>query len=93
MLSKAKSNSASAYKKIVAFESQLRINEKLMDLKKVNIPEDSMLVIEEVLRSPNKLFRPKEFAELYEEDDLGKSINNLQSWLFEKFHALSKYEQ
>jgi DNA polymerase-1 len=93
MLSKAKSNSASAYKKIVAFGSQLRINEKLMDLKKVNIPEDSMLVIEEVLSSPNKLFRPKDFTELYEEDDLGKSINNLQLWLFEKFHALSKYEQ
>ena len=63
-----------------------------MDLKNPNIPEDSLLEIEYVLENPTKIFRPKEFAEFYEEDDLGKSINNLQIWLFEKFSQLAKYK-
>ena len=80
------------YEKIVAFENQLKINKQLMDLNDPNIPEDSMETIDYILENPNKTFRPKEFSELYEEDDLGKSINNLQIWLFEKFNALAKYK-
>jgi len=92
ILDKAKNSKGSMYEKIVAFENQLKINKQLMDLNDPNIPEDSMETIDYILENPNKTFRPKEFSELYEEDDLGKSINNLQIWLFEKFNALAKYK-
>ena len=91
VIEKAKTGTGKAYESIANFQHQLRINEQLMDLKNPNIPEDSLLEIEYVLENPTKTFRPKEFAEFYEEDDLGKSINNLQIWLFEKFNQLSKY--
>ena len=92
LIIKSQNGKGKAFKSIAEFAYQLRINEKLMDLKNPNIPEDSLIEIEYVLENPNKIFRPKEFSELYEEDDLGKSINNLQIWLFEKFSQLSKYK-
>jgi DNA polymerase-1 len=92
VIEKAKTGKGKAYESIANFQHQLRINEQLMDLKNPNIPEDSLLEIEYVLENPTKIFRPKEFAEFYEEDDLGKSINNLQIWLFEKFNQLAKYK-
>ncbi len=91
LINKAHNGKGKAYTSIAEFAYQLRINEKLMDLKNPNIPEDSLIEIEYVLENPNKVFRPKEFAEFYDEDDLGKSINNLQIWLFEKFNQLSRY--
>ena len=92
LINKAHNGKGKAYTSIAEFAYQLRINEKLMDLKNPNIPEDSLIEIEYVLENPNKVFRPKEFAEFYDEDDLGKSINNLQIWLFEKFSQLAKYK-
>jgi len=92
VLSKARASKGSIYEKVLAFENQLYVNEKLMDLKNPNIPEDSMNTIDYILENPTKTFKPKEFAQLYEEDDLGKSINNLQIWLFEKFNVLSRYK-
>jgi len=71
ILDKAKNSKGSMYEKIVAFENQLKINKQLMDLNDPNIPEDSMETIDYILENPNKTFRPKEFSELYEEDDLG----------------------
>ena len=91
IVEKAMTNKGSVYERIVAFKNQLYVNEQLMDLKNPNIPEDSMETIDYILENPQKTFRPKEFAELYEEDDLGKSISNLQIWLFEKFNQLSRY--
>jgi DNA polymerase-1 len=92
IISKAQEGKGKAFVSIAEFAYQLRINEKLMDLKNPNIPEDSLIEIEYVLENANKVFRPKEFAEFYEEDDLGKSINNLQIWLFEKFNQLAIYK-
>ena len=91
IVEKAMTNKGRVYERIVAFKNQLYVNEQLMDLKNPNIPEDSMETIDYILENPQKTFRPKEFAELYEEDDLGKSISNLQIWLFEKFNQLSRY--
>ena len=91
ILDKARASTGTIYERVLAFENQLYVNEKLMDLKNPNIPEDSMNTINHILENPTKTFKPKEFAELYEEDDLGKSINNLQIWLFEKFNQLSRY--
>ena len=92
IITKAKNSNGKSFESVGNFESQLRINEKLMDLRNPNIPEDSELEIDYVLENPTKTFNPKEFAKLYEEDDLGKSIANLQVWLWEKFNILSKYK-
>ena len=91
-LQKAKDGDGKAFMSIRNFEHQLKINEKLMDLTNPNIPEDSIVEIQEMLASPNKTYRSKEFMEIYHEDDLGNSIANLQSWLHNHFHQLSKYK-
>lgn len=92
IIEKARTTKGKGFESISNFENQLRINKKLMDLKNPNIPEDSELEIDYVLENPTKTFNPKEFTKLYEEDDLGKSISNLQVWLWEKFSTLSKYQ-
>ena len=92
VLQKAKDGDGKAFMSIRNFEHQLKINEKLMDLTNPNIPEDSIVEIQEMLESPNKTYRSKEFMEIYHEDDLGNSIANLQSWLHNHFHQLSKYK-
>jgi len=92
VIQKAKDGDGKAFMSIRNFEHQLKINEKLMDLTNPNIPEDSIVEIQEMLASPNKTYRSKEFMEIYHEDDLGNSIANLQSWLHNHFHQLSKYK-
>jgi 5'-3' exonuclease len=92
VIDKAKEDEGKAFMSIRNFEHQLKINEKLMDLTNPNIPDDSLVEINEMLENPNKTFRSKEFMSLYEEDDLGNSISNLQTWLHNNFYQLSKYK-
>jgi DNA polymerase-1 len=93
LLNKAKTSKGKAFENIRNFESQLRINEKLMDLKEPNIPEESLLEIQYVIENPNKGFKSNEFIELYNQDDLGESIRNVKMWLFDKFQILAtKYQ-
>ena len=81
-----------AMENIKAFEHQLRINKKLMDLKDPNIPDEAKEEIKNVLLQPNKAFKSQEFVDLYNEDELGNSIPNLQMWLFNNFNELQKYK-
>ena len=74
------------------FEFQLRINQKLMDLKNPNIPEEAKEEINSVLLNPFKVYDSQKFLTLYHEDELGNSIQNVQSWLFNHFHNLQKYK-
>lgn len=74
------------------FEFQLRINKKLMDLKQPNIPEEGLEEINSVLLNPNKGYDSQKFLTLYNEDELGNSIPNVQTWLFNHFHNLQKYK-
>lgn len=74
------------------FEFQLRINQRLMDLKMPNIPEEAQEEIKSVLLNPNKGYDSQGFLTLYHEDQLGNSIQNVQSWLFNHFHNLQKYK-
>ena len=92
IIEKAKVSKGKTFESIRSFEHQLRINEKLMDLKKPNIPEDSLLEIDYVVENPNKSLKTTEFLELYKEDELENSISNTQQWIFDKFYTLSKYK-
>mgnify|MGYP006278663869 CR=1 FL=1 len=81
-----------ALQNIKNFESQLRINKQLMDLKDPNIPEEGKEEIKSVLLNPNKNFSSQDFVHLYKEDELNNSIPNLQMWLFNSFNELQKYK-
>jgi len=74
------------------FEFQLRINQRLMDLKRPNIPEEAEEEVKSVLLNPNKCYDSQKFLTLYHEDELGNSIQNVQTWLFNHFHNLQKYK-
>jgi hypothetical protein len=63
-----------------------------MDLREPNIPDSEIPVIKEMLDNPYKVFEPKIFTEMYNEDDLGNSIQNLQNWLYSRFLDLSRYK-
>ncbi len=93
LLEKCELGNDNVHSKILAFKNQLAINKLLMDLHDPNIPQESMEHIAELLDNPNKNFYPREFQILYNEDDLGNSINNLQSWLYNAFHELSKIKK
>jgi 5'-3' exonuclease len=93
VIEKAKSSEGKNFTNIRNFEYQLRINEKLMDLKNPNIPEDAIALIDSVIENPVKNFNTKEFLRMYEEDQLGGSISNPQNWVFTNFHDLSKYKK
>jgi 5'-3' exonuclease len=92
IIEKAKTTEGKHYTSIRNFEYQLKINEKLMDLRNPNIPEDSLVDIHQMIDNPRKVLESKEFMKMYEEDGLGGSISNLQNWIFTNFHNLSKYK-
>jgi 5'-3' exonuclease len=92
IIEKAKTTEGKHYTSIRNFEYQLRINEKLMDLRNPNIPEDSLVDIHQMIDNPRKVLESKEFMKMYEEDGLGGAISNLQNWIFTNFHNLSKYK-
>lgn len=92
IVNKAKNTEGKNYINIRNFEHQLRINEKLMDLRNPNIPEDALVDIHHLIENPRKILEQKEFMRMYEEDQLGGAINNLQNWLFSNFHNLSRYK-
>ena len=80
------------YGDIINFEKQLLINQELMDLSNPDMPENSIVEIEEVINNePNKLDK-LHFLKLYNEDKLGNSIPNVEIWLSEIFSYLQAYK-
>ncbi|NBP04327.1 MAG: hypothetical protein EBU90_30445 [Proteobacteria bacterium] len=88
VIDKCKKQSKKVHENIRNYEYQLRINKQLMDLKEPNIPETALEEINNMLLEPNKELNSQEFVKLYNEDNLGNSINNVQAWLFNNFNAI-----
>jgi hypothetical protein len=59
-----------------------------MNLKENNIPEEALEEINSLVLNPNRHLDSQEFVKLYNEDNLGNSINNIQAWLFNNFNHL-----
>jgi len=59
-----------------------------MNLHEVNIPEEDIEVIEDVISNPKHALDVSAFVRLYNEDNLGNSIPNLQMWLYDNFNRL-----
>lgn len=91
VLEKCENGNKKVHQTIINFKHQLGINKLLMDLHNPNIPEESLVYLQEMVENPTKHFNPSEFQKLYNEDELGNSISNLQSWLYTNFNELSKY--
>lgn len=92
ILEKSRNGKKKVFGSIVNFQKQLQINKLLMDLENPNIPQEGIKEIENMILEPYKYFNSQEFIRLYNEDDLGNSIPNVQTWLFNNFHTLSKYK-
>ena len=88
VLDKCKGQNKKAHSSILDFKHQLFVNEKLMDLKNPNIPDDALEEINFCVLNPNRQLDSQEFIRLYNEDQLGNSINNLQAWLFDNFNHI-----
>jgi DNA polymerase-1 len=89
ILDKCKDSKVPLLNKIYDFKNQLYINKQLMDLEDTNIPEDAKIEIDQMVQDAKKDYYPSEFIEMYNEDELGKSITNPQTWLFTNFRYLS----
>ena len=91
ILKRCEGQKSKSYENIKMFEHQLKINEKLMDLHNPNISESDIEELDSIIQNPNRALRTLEFKNLYNEDSLGGSIQNLDMWLFNNFRSLAKF--
>jgi len=80
------------YGDVLNFAYQLDINQKLMDLKDPNIPEEDRERLDAMILNPRNVYKPSEFLSLYHEDHLEKTLQNPQIWLNETFAKLKDYK-
>lgn len=79
------------YGNIYNFKHQLKINEKLMDLSKPNIPEPDIIKLNKLVESKPQKFNKTKFLEFYQTDKLENSIQNLNMWLSTVFEPLNNF--
>jgi len=79
------------HKRIVESESQLRINEELMDLKNPPISGELKLQIQRLIEAPINLLSRNDFIIMYNEDQLGNAIQIPDLWLKEHFIKLNTF--
>ena len=77
------------HKRIVESETQLKINEKLMDLKNPPISGELKLQITRLIEAPINLLSRKDFIMMYNDDQLGNAIASPDLWLREHFIKLN----
>ena len=77
------------HKKISESETQLRLNEELMDLKNPPISGELKLQIARLIEAPINLLSPKDFIMMYSDDQLGNAIKTPELWLREHFVKLN----
>ena len=77
------------HKRIVESETQLKINEELMDLKNPPISGELKLQITRLIEAPINLLSRNEFIMMYNDDQLGNAIASADLWLREHFIKLN----
>lgn len=80
------------YGDVYNFKHQLYINEKLMDLKNPNIPEQEKTKLDNLVLDKPYNFNKSKFINYYTQDKLENSIPNLNMWLTNNFEPLNKYK-
>lgn len=79
------------YARMIQSEDMLRRSHKIMDLSNPMMNEGDVEIIEKLINSPLNDFQPTIFNRMYEEDQLGKIIKNLDKWLKDNFEPLLKF--
>ena len=77
------------HKKISESETQLRLNEELMDLKNPPISGELKLQIARLIEAPINLLSRNDFIMMYSDDQLGNAIKAPDLWLREHFIKLN----
>ena len=77
------------HKKISESETQLRLNEELMDLKNPPISGELKLQIARLIEAPINLLSRNDFIMMYSDDQLGNAIKSPDLWLREHFVKLN----
>ena len=77
------------HKRIVESETQLKINEELMDLKNPPISGELKLQISRLIEAPINLLSRNDFIMMYNDDQLGNAIASPDLWLREHFIKLN----
>ena len=77
------------HKKISESETQLRLNEELMDLKNPPISGELKLQITRLIAAPINLLSRNDFIMMYSDDQLGNAIKAPELWLREHFVKLN----
>jgi DNA polymerase-1 len=83
----------SLYNKISMFKPVLKINEKLMDLHNPLISDTNVQEIQEIIAAPKHTMEITQFLQMYNDDELGNSIGNINAWLFDCFNYLKSYKK
>jgi len=78
------------YARIIQGVDDLEKNYKVMDLSNPMIDENEKKYLNEVVKSKELNYIPEQFISLYNEDQLGGMIRNLDYWLKENFERLYK---
>ena len=81
----------SMHKRIVESETQLRLNEELMDLKNPPISGELKLQISRLIEAPINLLSRNDFIIMYNDDQLGNAIKTPDLWLREHFVKLNTF--
>ena len=77
------------HKRIVESETQLQLNEELMDLKNPPISGELKLQISRLIEAPINLLSRNDFIIMYNDDQLGNAIASPDLWLREHFIKLN----
>ncbi len=80
------------YTDIYNYRKQLDINQKLMDLRNPNIPEQNKALLDSVVLNPRDNYDPTSFLKLCKEDQIEGSLRTPQIWLTETFSKLKDYK-
>ena len=78
------------YARIIQGVDDLEKNYKVMDLSNPMMDENEKKYLDEVAKSKELNYIPEQFISLYNEDQLGGMIRNLDYWLKENFERLYK---
>ena len=76
------------YARVIQGIDELEKNYKIMDLSNPMIGENDKKYLDEVVKSKELNYIPKQFIAMYNEDKLGGMIRNLDYWLDENFKKL-----
>lgn len=80
------------YPQILFRRNNLENHYKLMDLKNPILDDRQVKYIEELIESENNGFYKKQFLELYELDQIGFFIKDIQQWITECFFQLGRFK-